>query len=115
MQSFIDIRLMSDLSYVDGIDQNVMYPPTAPVPIWPERIYGTLYFAQTSKLLIEIIDTPISEIAPHISQETVSWDQSALYSPRAPFPPIHMPFFLEAAILSRMRSAVTFSLKLGKG
>ena len=49
---------MSDLPYVDGIDQNVVYPPTAPVPIWPKLIYGTLYFAQTSKLLIEIINTP---------------------------------------------------------
>ena len=57
MQSFIDFGLMFDLTYVDGIDQNVMYAPTAPVPIWPERIYGTLYFAQSSKLLIEIKDT----------------------------------------------------------
>jgi hypothetical protein len=40
-----------------GIDQNVMYAPTAPVPIWPKLIYGALYFAQTPKLLIEIIDT----------------------------------------------------------
>jgi hypothetical protein len=29
-------------------------------------------------------------------------------------PPIHKPFFLEAAILSRMRSPVTSPLELGK-
>jgi len=49
---------MSDLPYVDGIDQNVVYPPSAPVSLWPERIYGTLYFAETLKLFIEIIDMP---------------------------------------------------------
>ena len=49
---------MSDLPYVDGIDQNVMYAPTAPVPIWPESIYGALYLTETPKLFIEIINTP---------------------------------------------------------
>ena len=58
MQSFVHLCLMSDLPYVDGIDQNVMYAPTAPGSLWPEFIYGTLYFAETPKLLIEIIDMP---------------------------------------------------------
>jgi hypothetical protein len=58
VKAFIDIPFVSDLSYIDGIDQNVVYPSTAPVPIWPKLIYGALYFAQTSKLLIEIIDMP---------------------------------------------------------
>ena len=49
---------MFDLADVDGIDQNVMNAPTAPVSLWPKLIYGALYFAQTSKLLIEIIDMP---------------------------------------------------------
>jgi hypothetical protein len=57
VKAFIDIPFVSDLSYIDGIDQNVMYAPTAPVSLWPERIYGTLYFAETPKLFIEIIDT----------------------------------------------------------
>ena len=58
MKAFIDIPFVSDLSYIDGIDQNVMYAPTAPVSLWPKFIYGTLYFAQTPKLFIEIIDMP---------------------------------------------------------
>ena len=58
VKAFIYFTLMSDLPYLDGIDQNVVYTPTAPVPIWPKFIYGTLYFAQTSKLLIKIINTP---------------------------------------------------------
>ena len=58
VKAFIYFTLMSDLPYVDGIDQNVVYTPTAPVPIWPKFIYGTLYFAETSELFIEIIDMP---------------------------------------------------------
>ena len=50
--------LMSDLPYVDGIDQNVVYAPTAPVSLWPESIYGALYLTETPKLFIEIIDMP---------------------------------------------------------
>jgi hypothetical protein len=56
VKAFIYILFVSDLAYIDGIDQNVIYPPTAPVSLWPERIDGTLYLTQTSKLLIEIID-----------------------------------------------------------
>ena len=48
VKAFIHLSLMSDLSYIDGIDQNVVYPPSAPVSLWPENIYGTLYFAETS-------------------------------------------------------------------
>jgi len=58
VKAFIDIPFVSDLSYIDGIDQNVVYAPTAPVSLRPECIYRTLYFVQTSKLLIEIIDMP---------------------------------------------------------
>ena len=58
MKAFIDFPFVSDLSYIDGIDQNVVYTPTAPVSLWPKFIYGALYFAQTSKLLIEIIAMP---------------------------------------------------------
>ena len=58
VKAFIHFTLMSDLPYIDGIDQNVMYAPTAPVPIWPKLIYGKLYLTETSKLLIEIIDMP---------------------------------------------------------
>jgi hypothetical protein len=49
---------MFDLTNVDGVDQNIVYPPSAPVSLWPEHIYGALYFAETSELFIEIIDMP---------------------------------------------------------
>ena len=58
VKAFLHFTLMSDLPYVDGIDQNVVYTPTAPVFVRPEPIYGALYFAQTLKLFIEIIDMP---------------------------------------------------------
>jgi len=58
VKAFVHFSLMFDLTDVDGIDQNVVYAPTAPVSLWPESIYGTLYFAQTPKLFIEIIDMP---------------------------------------------------------
>ena len=58
VKAFVHFTLMSDLPYVDGIDQNVVYAPTAPVSLWPKFIYGTRYFAETSKLLIKIIDMP---------------------------------------------------------
>ena len=38
---------MFNLTDVDGIDQNVVYAPTAPVPIWPKFIYGALYLTET--------------------------------------------------------------------
>ena len=38
MQSLIDLCLMFDLTYVDGIDQNVVYPPSAPISVRPECI-----------------------------------------------------------------------------
>ena len=56
METLIDRSLVFDLSYVDGIDKNVVYPPTAPVPLGPERIDRTLYLTQTPKLLIKIKD-----------------------------------------------------------
>ena len=56
VKALMDFALMSDLTDVDGIDQNIIYAPAAPVPIWLKFIYGALYFAQTSKLLIKIID-----------------------------------------------------------
>ena len=56
VKAFIYIPCVSDLSYIYGIDQNVMYASKAPVSPWPEPIYSALYFAQTPKLLIKIID-----------------------------------------------------------
>jgi len=47
VQSFIDLRLMFDLTYVDGIDQNVVYPSSALVSIGPERIDRTLHLTET--------------------------------------------------------------------
>jgi hypothetical protein len=38
---------MFDLTYVDGIDQNVMYPPSAPVSLGPERIDRVLHLTET--------------------------------------------------------------------
>ena len=49
---------MFNLTDVDGIDQNILYAPTAPVSLWPKFIDGTLYLTETSKLPIEIIDIP---------------------------------------------------------
>ena len=48
VKAFVHFTLMSDLPYIDRIDQKVVYPPSAPVSLWPENIYGTLYFAETS-------------------------------------------------------------------
>ena len=36
MQSLIELFLIFDLTYVDGIDQNVVYPPSAPVSLRPK-------------------------------------------------------------------------------
>ena len=58
VKAFVHFTLVSDLSYIDGIDQNVVYAPTAPVSLWPESIYGALYLTETPKLFIEIIDMP---------------------------------------------------------
>ena len=56
VKAFIYIPFVSDLSYIYVIDQNVMYASTVPVSLWPEPIYSALYFAQTPKLLIKVID-----------------------------------------------------------
>lgn len=47
MQSLIDLSLMFDLTNVNGIDQNIVYPPTAPISLGPERIDRTLHLTQT--------------------------------------------------------------------
>ena len=41
---------MFDLTDVDGIDQNVAYPPSAAVPLGPERIDRTLHLTETPQL-----------------------------------------------------------------
>ena len=48
---------MFNLTDVDGIDQNVMYAPTAPVSLWPERIYGAPYASEMSGYPLRARDT----------------------------------------------------------
>ena len=47
MQSLINFCLMFDLTYLDGVDQNIVYPPSAPVSLGPERIDRTLHLTET--------------------------------------------------------------------
>ena len=58
MKTLVGFVLMSDLTYICRIDQRLVYAYKIPVPIWPESIYGALYFAETIKLFIEIVDMP---------------------------------------------------------
>ena len=47
---------MFDLTYVDRVDQNIVNPLSAPVPVGPECIDIALHLTETSQLFIKIKD-----------------------------------------------------------
>ena len=109
MKTLVGFALMSDLTYIRGIDQRIVYASKAPVLIWPESIYGALYFAETIRLFIENVDMPDIE-------GSLSTYLKRLYlSTRVDFiaPEHHIPhphaFLLGVCDLIAKRSAVTSS------
>lgn len=58
MKTLTVIYFKPNPEHLDEYVERHCHVCTAPVSLWPKCIYGALYFAQTSKLLIEIINTP---------------------------------------------------------
>ena len=115
VKAFIHLCLMSDLPYVDGIDQNIVYPPSAPVSLRPEHIYGALYFAQTPKLFIEIIDMPdIKGSLFTYLERLYLWIRVNLITPRHHTAHPHA-FLLRGCDFIANTLCSNLALKLGKG
>ena len=56
MEALIDIGLMPDLSYIEGVAQNIMKTAAAVAAVRLKLIDFALEFAQTSQLRIKIKD-----------------------------------------------------------
>ena len=113
VKAFIDFTLMSDLTYVDGIDQNVVYPPGSSFSLARAYLPRALLCSDTQALHRDHRHAEYQRIAPHISRETVSLDQSEPYSPRGPYPPSTcLSSWRPRSIANALCS--NFALKLGK-